>query len=148
MTTTKYNEISSNKQGHNKNIDNYKNNNNNINNNKFNNNNKRRPQIYFKAFFLFILDILNYFIWFLDHITRTKFDRNDKINPHLLLDLIELIHYQHEYLIYLLLSNKTWSNSNLSKSFVLGSLESLKFIFPLQRAFSLKVILGQKKIWV
>ena len=50
--------------------------------------------------------------------------------------------------------NKTWSsvsNSNLTKTFVLGSLESLKFwssVLSLQRSFSLKLILGQNKIWV
>ena len=49
---------------------------------------------------------------------------------------------------------KTWSsvsNSNLSKTFALGSLESLKFrssVLSLQRSFSLKFILGQKKFWV
>ena len=43
------------------------------------------------------------------------------------------------------------SNSNLSKTFALGSLESLKFrssVLSLQRSFSLKFILGQKKFWV
>ena len=55
---------------------------------------------------------------------------------------------------------KTWSsvsNSNLSKVFVPGSLESLKFrssVISLQRSTSLKFILGRKrfgvskKIWV
>ena len=49
---------------------------------------------------------------------------------------------------------KTWSsvsNSNLSKTFALGSLEILKFrssVLSLQRSFSLKIILGQKKFWV
>ena len=50
--------------------------------------------------------------------------------------------------IYDMIYNKTWSsvsNSNLSKPFALGSLESLKFILSLQRSFSLKFILGQKK---
>ena len=51
-------------------------------------------------------------------------------------------------------TNKTWSsvsNSSLSKTFALASLESLKFgsfVFSLQTSFSLKLILVQKKIWV
>ena len=50
--------------------------------------------------------------------------------------------------------NKTWSsvsNSKFSKTFVLGSLESVKFrsfVLSLQRSFSLKFILGEKKFWV
>ena len=48
--------------------------------------------------------------------------------------------------------NKTWSsvsNSSLSKTFALDSLQNLKFrtsVSSLQRSFSLKFILGQKKI--
>ena len=44
--------------------------------------------------------------------------------------------------------DKTWSslsNSNLSQTSALGSLESLEFFLSLQRSFSLKFILGQKK---
>ena len=49
---------------------------------------------------------------------------------------------------------KTWSsvsNSSISKTFALGSLESIKFrssISSLQRSFSLRLILGQKQFWV
>ena len=48
--------------------------------------------------------------------------------------------------------NKTWySVSNSSKTFALGSLESLKIrtsVLSLQRSFSLMFIFGQKKFWV
>ena len=50
--------------------------------------------------------------------------------------------------------DKTWysvSNSRLSKTFVLGSLQNLKFrtsVSSLQRSFSLKFILGQTKFGV
>ena len=49
---------------------------------------------------------------------------------------------------------KTWSsvsNSKFSKTFVPGSLESIKFrsfVLSFQRSFSLKFILGEKKFWV
>ena len=47
--------------------------------------------------------------------------------------------------------NKIWSLVSLSKTFALGSLESLKLrssVLSLQRSFSLKFIWVRKKIWV
>ena len=50
------------------------------------------------------------------------------------------------------IKNKTWSsvsNSSLSKTFVLGNLESLKFrssVLSIQRSFGSEKILGLKKI--
>ena len=60
---------------------------------------------------------------------------------------------QYVWKMLVIYFNKTWSsvsNSSLSKIFALGSLQNLKFrtsVSSLQRSFSLKFILGQKKIF-